>query len=378
MMTLVLQNWDNVISKIVNPTAPGFDSFTDECLQSILSELPGEEEKIRIRFLEGMMEKSRIKDKLQFVRLNHALGVQLLDKIYLYNQDYEVNQNIHYLYNSLSIDLQNILYFIEYFFGNYIDRNNKLPKIQANVAISKLGSRFKELSMLFQVKENIGEDLKDILKNNFQFFFSQAENGITYYELSYQEELMNELLSGDVMESESSLNDTLFYLNFNNNAYVAFIQKRIKALVESISEQSEQIINLRLQQKNINQLRTRINSFLSRQVPSLKKQINLWIEEEIKFLQYDIVHHDTCINSAVTQNVHVPFKGSEIYLLNKSFIDSGGAPAETYKSLLEKISAHLSNKNQKGFSTESLQKASDKLTPQSKENVKRFLQKIQR
>jgi hypothetical protein len=75
-------------------------------------------------------------------------------------------------------------------------------------------------------------------------------------------------------------------------------------------------------------------------------------------------------------NVHVPFKGAEIYLLHKSFIDSGGAPGESYKSLFEKTASHLANKNQKGFSTESLQKCSDKVDYESKENVKRFLQKM--
>ena len=75
-------------------------------------------------------------------------------------------------------------------------------------------------------------------------------------------------------------------------------------------------------------------------------------------------------------NVHVPFKGTEIYLLHKAFIDSGGAPGETYKSLFEKTASHLANKNQKGFSNESLQKCSDKVDYESKENVKRFLQKM--
>ena len=74
--------------------------------------------------------------------------------------------------------------------------------------------------------------------------------------------------------------------------------------------------------------------------------------------------------------VYLPFKGTELYLLHKAFIDSGGAPAETYKSLLEKTASQLGNKNQKGFSVESLQKNSDKVDYESKENVKRFLQKM--
>src|SRR6266498_5156206 len=75
------------------------------------------------------------------------------------------------------------------------------------------------------------------------------------------------------------------------------------------------------------------------------------------------------LNAAVSKNgngrdkdyVHTPFKGAEIYLLHKAFIDSGGAPSEIYKTLLEKTARHISTKTQKGFSAESLSKYSDKV-----------------
>ena len=78
----------------------------------------------------------------------------------------------------------------------------------------------------------------------------------------------------------------------------------------------------------------------------------------------------------IQEFVHVPFKGAEIYLLHKAFVDSGGAPGDTYKSLFEKTGPRLANKNQKGFSSESLQKCSDRVDPEVRENVKRFLQKM--
>ena len=74
--------------------------------------------------------------------------------------------------------------------------------------------------------------------------------------------------------------------------------------------------------------------------------------------------------------VHVTFKGSEIYLLSKAFIDAGGAPHENYKTMLEKFVPHLANKTQRGFSAQSFCKFSDKVDPETKENVKRFLQKM--
>ena len=86
--------------------------------------------------------------------------------------------------------------------------------------------------------------------------------------------------------------------------------------------------------------------------------------------------HGQLHSNGVMEFVHVPFKGSEIYLLHKSFIDAGGASNENYKTLLEKTVPKLSNKTQKGFSAQSFRKYSDKVDPESKDNVKRFLQKM--
>src|SRR5690242_9790175 len=99
----------------------------------------------------------------------------------------------------------------------------------------------------------------------------------------------------------------------------------------------------------------------------------------LQYIQTEIKLKKVIELNLIEQNIaylHVPFKGPEIYLLHKAFIDSGGAPAETYKSLLERTAKILCNRNQKGFSLESLQKSSDKVDYEARENVKRFLQRM--
>lgn len=91
---------------------------------------------------------------------------------------------------------------------------------------------------------------------------------------------------------------------------------------------------------------------------------------------FNNVFHKGANGHVLPGYVHVPFKGSEIYLLSKAFIDAGGAPHENYKTILEKIVPHLANKTQKGFSAQSFCKFSDKVDPDTKDNVKRFLQKM--
>ena len=95
------------------------------------------------------------------------------------------------------------------------------------------------------------------------------------------------------------------------------------------------------------------------------------IDEQLKFFVQNHQYKES--KQSILQT---PFKGTELYLLHKAFIDSGGASGETYKSLFEKTASHLTNNNQRGFSTESLQKNSDKINYEVKDNVRRFLQKM--
>lgn len=92
------------------------------------------------------------------------------------------------------------------------------------------------------------------------------------------------------------------------------------------------------------------------------------------------LHHIFSTKKSLTDSpqefVQVPFRGSEIYLLHKAFIDSGGSLNENYKTLLEKTVPLLANKTQKGFSAQSFCKYSDKVDPDAKETVKRFLLKM--
>jgi hypothetical protein len=98
------------------------------------------------------------------------------------------------------------------------------------------------------------------------------------------------------------------------------------------------------------------------------------IQSGISSLNSSIIKETDRVES--TDFVHVPFRGAEIYLLHKAFIDSGGATNENYKSLLEKTVCRISNKTQKGFSVQSFCKYSDKVDPEAKDNVKRFLQRM--
>ena len=98
------------------------------------------------------------------------------------------------------------------------------------------------------------------------------------------------------------------------------------------------------------------------------------IQTELELMNTSINNRNNVSGSQ--QFVHVPFKGSEIYLLHKAFVDAGGAPHENYKTLMEKSVPSIANKTQRGFSAQSFCKYSDKVDLEARDNVKRFLQKM--
>ena len=375
-MPHVLNKWSALISSTLNPSNGIIFSLSKESICDLIRQSEAEEEAARANLIEGILDMPKIADKHQYVQVNQAILIRLLDKLYSYKQNPNVTESVLCIYKTVSLHLENTLNFIEDFFSNYFDRNERVPATYLLISIEELCKQLEQLKQYLKSVNSIGAKLCNVIVKNFERFCNQKTTNVTYNELMYQKELMNELLADRPWESEESLKDVLFYLNFNDNDYLAYLYEKMKQMMESFSYKKEKIAALRLEQKNINQLSTKLNCYLSANVPSLKDQVNHWINEEIKFLSTDI--SDTPESSAHKgdQYVHVSFKGPEIYLLHKAFIDAGGSQTETYKSLLEKTCSHLCNKNQKGFSAESLKKARDKLDPEGKENVKRFLQRM--
>ncbi|HEY5461665.1 MAG TPA: hypothetical protein VIJ95_00275 [Hanamia sp.] len=376
-MHLILQYWNTLIHTTLLPPRECQSVLTDESIENFIKQSEEEQDKVRTSFLEGMLKRSKLKDKQQWVRITQAMLIRLIDKLYSYTQSKEIDHKIFDLYKILIGHLEDTLNFIKDFFGIYFDYDERVPVTYLIISLKELSCQVKLLQKIVQHYKPYIQALAEILVNNFNKFCLENKNGATYNQLEYQKDLMNHLLTNKTMASEDSISEVLFYFNYNDHDYIAYLKEKLSSLTESLDTIKEKIAALRFEQKTFNQLPKKLIGNLNSNTSSLIDQMNQWIEEEIKFLESDPVQNGT-IQSIETEKiyVHVPFKGSEIYLVHKAFIDSGGAPGETYKSLFEKTASHLTNKNQKGFSTESLQKNSDKVDYEAKENVKRFLQKM--
>ena len=377
MRLILLRYWNTLINSTLNPEGECASSISDASIQIFKLQSKEEQDKVRNSFLEGMIQRTKSKDKEQWVQINQAMLIRLIDKLYSYTQTTEQDFRFLELYYTISSHLENTLNFIKDFFEGYFNLNENVPFTCLLTSLKELRTQTELLQESVKPFKPYIHALADILVSNFNRFSIEKKTGATYNELLFQRELMHQLLATKTVASENSINEVLFYFNYNDNDYIDYLKEKLNDLAEPLNTTKEKIAALRFEQKNFNQLPSRLVGHLNSDMPSLREQINHWIEEEITFLKETNVQNETTLPLEKEKvYVNVPFKGAEIYLLHKAFIDSGGAPGETYKSLFEKTASHLTNKSQKGFSSESLQKNSDKINYESKENVKRFLQKM--
>jgi hypothetical protein len=339
-----------------------------------------EKEQLKYRIIEDVLERTKIKDKRQYIKITQVMIVHFLDKLCIYRSQKSLRPEVKKLYDTLAGNLESILGFIKNIFSNYFDFNVKASGDYRKRCLDGMRVKIDSMVKVIESSSMPCLELNSLLLENFTTFCSDVKGNMTYRDLDYQEALLGQLLKDGILCSEDRIREVLFYFNYNEDRYLELLFRKLSEISRMPVAVPERVAAIRLEQKMMNQLPVVPANIFNSRMPSLRDQVNQWIEEEVKFLERDGLMSISKGHSAGEKRknvfVHVPFRGTEIYLLHKAFIDSGGAAGETYKSLFEKTGGHLTNNNQRGFSTVSLQKNSDKVNYEVKDNVKRFLQKM--
>lgn len=278
---ILLHEWNTIIGSALNPSESNLNALSDLEIESLIERSQNEIEKVQAYLIDGVIEKPKILDKQEYVQLHQSMIIRLLDKLHFYLNEKCLSQKILDAYNSIKRHLETTLRFIEDFFSNYFDRNAKVPITYLEVSLEQL---CKQLQKLKEINKDTSPELTNIITNNFRSLFKRKNAGITYNQLMYQKDLMSELMA-EAANSEAAIKKVLFYFNFNDADYIAYLYSQLTFLIEPLASKDEKITALRYEQKAINQLPVRLNVQLSSHVPSLKEQVNQWIEEEIKFIE---------------------------------------------------------------------------------------------
>ena len=282
---MILDKWNTVINGRLSPLNTNDDLLAAEAVQLVINESEDDQQTIRSMLIEDLIEKPNVMDKEQYVKVNQTLLIRILDKLFAYSQTKPLNENILHLYNTISQHLQSTLDFVEDFFSNYFDHNEKVPEPYIGIAKENIKKQVKQLKHIVSKQESTDTFLTNLLLDSIQQLLGDESIIITYSQLSYHKILLNELLSQKVIQSPHSIIEALYYLNYNEDNFITYEYEWLKELTAELPTNQEKIAALRFEQKKINQLPLKPNCCYNPNMPPLKEQINGWIDEEVKFLE---------------------------------------------------------------------------------------------
>ncbi len=312
----ILTNCMSLVLGKLNPLNNEIFLLSDNCIQSLIDETEIELEKAKALLIEGMLDKPKIRDKQQFVQLNQAFLINLMNKLYAYRQNKRVDDKIRWLYTSVSKHLQNTLDFIEEFFGNYFDHTEKVPAFYLAICKEEMALQLKQLITSLEKVAPVDKYLTNLIISSIRQFGSNDTNTISYSQLSYQKDILNELVSGKALLTTKAIRETLYHLNFNEDNFIAYENERLSCLTADLPTKKEKINLLRFEQKNINQLTAKLNYSYTTAMPSLKEQMNGWIDEEIKFLENADASHQIDLKASGSENkIHTSLSVAKLSLI---------------------------------------------------------------
>ena len=367
-MSYTLERWDVLIHKTIHPDNLLPVADQPDVLASYRDNLVPEKEATRLLLVRDF-ERGASEERMEFlVQFNQGILIRLLDRLYFYQHWPALPTALVVFYEAVAVVASSLLDFIEEYFIRWLDPHVKIPLQYLPTAIEFMQHQVRDLQQRYA-----NEKALPIVLHHFNFD-QWKEQSITYAELMYDRLLLHELLS-DRYAIGYSFEDRLIRINFNSFEFLHYLLAALQLHLETIPLAGSSSEWLASYQKRVRLLTEKPGAGLFPDYISVRHGLLQAIDEELAGVSFVAADADSP-PMAADRSVHVPFKGTEIYLLHKSFIDSGGATGETYRSILEKTAPVLSNKHRKGFSVESLQKNSDKVDYASKENVKRFLMKM--
>jgi hypothetical protein len=350
-----------------------------------------------------------------FIRHHQAVLIRLADTVTKFSKTPKLKAPYISLYEQVGEHLQYLLEFLRSYFTRYFCEQETAPAYYLESGKKDICGGLKMCKKNLQAKGVNDESLLALIFDSFESLCKGDDATFSYQEIQYLRELITELNSLGILHKEgciyAAITELLIQMNFNGQAFFNYFLAVIHKGIQGLAGKEAKLERLVWHRKEISMMQLRVGAALNYEAPTIQSMLLEAIDKEIQYYsslplpEEGAAGHDggrgaasdaRSVNGEAREEgrqttataevreveardlMFVPFKGAEIYLLHKAFIDAGGAPGEIYKTLLERVAPFLSNKTQKGFSADSLCKYSDKVTPEVKEDVKRFLMKMVR
>ncbi len=278
--------------------------------------------------------------------------------------------------------LDAILIYLEQTFMKYMDRSIEIPYQQHLWFISqhkdtviKLQQKINTLDLSDIVKKAICKPLVQIEQNEFTRLTYQTRE---YYQIFIK--VLSHLLKNEQLPSKEKVYSVLISLNYNTFEIFFFLTAIIKDKVKSASGSQEKV---QIFQKYLKEVKTTtVTAIYSHkpELPALKEQLILWLEEELLFynhkLEFEEVHsYATSQTGKASIKKMLKISVPEVSLFTKLLYDSQLVDGSK-KELFSFLSATFRTQKTTLISPESLSNNYYSVSEGSKRSVKKMLTKM--
>lgn len=281
--TEILHQWSNSLSNALQNGDNSTGSQESHIIESLLNQHTNVAENLQRLILDEVIGRGAANDKEQFIRMVQMMATKLLDHLSVYASK-NLNKAVDDSVLSLIQVLLKTIHFVQEFFGNYFDKNEKVPATLVTIYKKEIGNLAEKLKQVINSLTHNDTGLSEVINNHFMEQSEGHQHNVTYRQLYYEKELLQGLLK-EYNFTSSSIRNILYFFNFNCSGFVIYEFDRLVNLLTPLASKSEKINLLRSELKSINQLPVRINYCFDDNMPSLKEQVSTWIAEEIKYCE---------------------------------------------------------------------------------------------
>lgn len=282
---------DSLITVSLNPDKTDVAAITDAQIMSVLPRIAEEKDKQQSLLKNHLFRLTTEKQIELLLKQYHSALIVLLDQA-LENHKYIPGKRpaLKLLTTELITCLDELLYFIEVRFSNYLCMDERVPVTYLSVTRKELKQRIDKLKT--KLSEQITDErITAIVLNCFYSFINppKGNHPVTFQEVAYIKELLRKLeaLEGSKKKDHiySSLDELLIYLNFNSKDYMNYFTQHIAEKINAYESISDKMDCLLFHLKKFNQMHRKSDIALNPQQAGLKDELGNWFTQEISYLE---------------------------------------------------------------------------------------------
>ena len=289
-MKYELKKIDALIDSLLNQSKDENNDIHQSDIDSIVSEVNEETERIKKSFSEQLFSLKNDKQIERYIQQHQSSLIRICDSLVYHIATENFNRkkkatkigSLPELYFYIYAQLEEILSYIERYFGKYFNQDEPIPTSYRIIAQME----FQEKLSHIQKPEKC--EIFNIALYPIQDFINQNSN-IPFKKLIYLKELFKEISSKCVKCKEQKidckLSCSLIYLNFNSFKYFSHLTSIIKEDLQREDELAKQIEILSFHLKKLNQAHSKPNFSFKPKQDSIKEQVGNWILEEMSHLE---------------------------------------------------------------------------------------------